>query len=132
MPVTVVAKNSGPAIDGTLELQEVLNAQPGVSGFPTYQAPISLASGAVKRIRGHVIEDTTGATVRARIVQNGRVRIAQDSVSTHTTSTLVGVLSDQAISLDGFAAVHPAGVAPPVVHLPAADIADAALPLRPF
>lgn len=132
MPVTVVAKNSGPAIDGTLELQEVLNGQPGVGGFPTYQAPISLASGAVKRIRGYIIEDTTGATVRARIVQNGRMLVSQDSASTSTTSTLIGVLSDQAISLDGFAAVHPAGVAARVVHLRADDIAESAIPLRAF
>src|ERR1700731_4026248 len=46
MPVTIVAKNSGAGIDGTLELQEVVSSQPDVSGFPVYQEPISLASGA--------------------------------------------------------------------------------------
>src|ERR1700731_4078062 len=72
MPVTIDAKNTGAGIDGTLELQEVLSGQPGISGLPIYQAPISLASGASKRIRGYVIEDTTGATIVARIVTNGR------------------------------------------------------------
>ena len=67
MPVTVVAKNSGAGIDGTLEIQEALNAQPGVGGFAIYQQPISLASGAVKRIKTYVVEDTTGATITARI-----------------------------------------------------------------
>ncbi len=132
MPVTVDAKNSGAGIDGTLELQEVLNSQPGVGGFPIYQAPISLASGASKRIRGYVVEDTIGATITARIVQNGRVIVSQDSSSGSSTSTLIGVLSDQPTSLDGFAAVHPASVAARVVHLRADEIADSAIPLRAF
>ena len=116
MPVTVVAKNGGAGIDGTLELQETLNGQPDVSGFPVYQAPISLASGASKRIRAYAIIDTTGATITARIVQNGRVIVSQDSTSPSTTSTLIGVLSDQGTSLDTFAAVHPASVAARVAN----------------
>src|ERR1700674_3638053 len=132
MPVTVVAKNSGAGIDGTLELQETLNGQPDVSGFPVYQAPISLASGASKRIRAYAIIDTTGATITARIVQNGRVIVSQDSTSPSTTSTLIGVLSDQGTSLDTFAAVHPASVAARVVHLAAGDLAESAIPLRAF
>ena len=132
MPVTVVAKNGGAGIDGTLELQETLNGQPDVSGFPVYQAPISLASGASKRIRAYAIIDTTGATITARIVQNGRVIVSQDSTSPSTTSTLIGVLSDQGTSLDTFAAVHPASVAARVVHLAAGDLAESAIPLRAF
>jgi hypothetical protein len=133
MPVTVVAKNGGPGIDGTLELQEVLNGQPGVGGFAVYQAPISLASGATKRIRGYVVENATGATITARIVQNGRVIVSRDSGgASSTTSTLIGVLSDQPTSLDGFAAVHPASVAARVVHLRTEDIAESAIPLRAF
>src|ERR1700674_3395109 len=132
MPVTVVAKNSGAGIDGTLELQETLNGQPDVSGFPVYQAPISLASGASKRIRAYAIIDTTGATITARIVQNGRVIVSQDSTSPSTTSTLIGVLSAQGTSLDTFAAVHPASIAARVVHLAAGDLAEAAIPLRAF
>src|SRR5712664_4017465 len=58
MPVTVVAKNAGAAIDGTLELQEVFSSQPGVAGGTIYQAPISLAGGATKRIRGYVVENS--------------------------------------------------------------------------
>src|ERR1700730_8432839 len=132
MPVTVVAKNGGAGIDGTLELQETLNGQPDVSGLPVYQAPISLASGASKRIRAYAIIDTTGATITARIVQNGRVIVSQDSTSPSTTSTLIGVLSDQGTSLDTFAAVHPASVAARVVHLAAGDLAESAIPLRAF
>ena len=132
MPVTVVAKNSGAGIDGTLELQETLNGQPDVSGFPVYQAPISLASGASKRIRAYAIVETSGATITARIVQNGRAIVSQDSASTSTTSTMIGVLSDQGTSLDTFAAVHPASIAARVVHLAAGDLAESAIPLRAF
>ncbi len=131
MPVTVVAKNGGAAIDGTLELQEALNGQPEVSGFPVYQEPISLASGATKRIRAYAI-DSSGATITARIVQNGRVIASQDSGSTSTPTTMIGVLSDQGTSLDSFAAVHPASVTARVVHLTAGDIAESAIPLRAF
>src|SRR3989441_766307 len=132
MPVTVVAKNSGAGIDGTLEVQEALNGQPNVSGFPIYQEPISLASGAIKRIRTYVSVDTTGATITARIVQNGRVIVSRDAASASTTSTLIGVPSDQPPSLAGFAAVPPASVAARVVHLTAGDIAESAIPLRAF
>jgi hypothetical protein len=132
MPVTVVAKSGGAGIDGTLEIQETLSGQPDVNGFPVYQAPISLASGASKRIRAYAIIDTSGATITARIVQNGRVIVSQDSASTSTTSTLIGVLSDQGTSLDTFAAVHPASVAARVVHLAAGDLAESAIPLRAF
>jgi hypothetical protein len=76
--------------------------------------------------------DAAGATVTARIVQNGRVVIAQDSGSVSTTSMMIGVLSDQGTSLDSFAAVHPASVAARVVHLSAGEIADSAIPLRAF
>ena len=52
MPVTIDAKNTGAGLDGTLEIQEVLNAQPGVGGgFAIYHESISLASGVSKRIR---------------------------------------------------------------------------------
>src|SRR5256886_4967069 len=68
----------------------------------------------------------------ARIVQNGRVIVSKDAASASTTSTLIGVLSDQPTSLDGFAAVHPASVAARVVHLRADDIAESAIPLRAF
>src|SRR3989442_1616087 len=132
MPVTIDAKNTGAAVAGTLEVQEALNGQPGVNGLPIYHQSISLATGSSKRIRTYVTVDTTGATITARIVQNGRVIVSRDAASASTTSTLIGVLSDQPTSLDGFAAVHPASVAARVVHLRADDIADSAIPLRAF
>src|SRR5713101_6134089 len=116
MPVTVDARNSGAGIEGTLEIQGALNAQPGVGGFPIYQQPISLASGATKRIRSYVVGDSSGATVTARIVQNGRIIVSQNSGAATATTTLIGVLSDQATALDSFAAVHPGSVAARVVH----------------
>src|SRR6266550_2058347 len=131
-PVTVDAHNTGADVDGTLEVRESLNAQPGVTGFTIYQQPISLASGASKRVRIFLVEDTTGATVTARVIQNGRVAVSQDSVSSSTTSTLIGVLSDQSSALDDFAAIHPGGIAARVVHLHADDIADSAIALRGF
>src|SRR6202022_1819004 len=132
--VTIDAKNAGGGVDGTLEVQEVLSGQPGVGGLPIYQAPISLASGASKRIRTYVTLDTTGASVTARIIQSGRVIVSQGwaGPTGGTPSTLIGVLSDQATSLDGFAAVHPASVNARVVHLRADEIAESALPLRAF
>src|SRR2546428_1989954 len=131
-PVTIDAPNTGADVDGTLEVRESLNAQPGVTGFTIYQQPISLASGASKRVRTFLVEDTTGATVTARVIQNGRVAVSQDSVTSSTTSTLVGVLSDQSSAFDDFAAVHPGGTAARVVHLHADDIADSAIALRAF
>jgi len=132
MPVVIDARNSGAPIDGTIEVQESLSAQPGVSGTTIYQEPISLAAGASKRVRIYVVLDTTGATLGARLVQNGRVVASQDSVTNGTATTLIGVLSDQASSLDEFAAIHPAGVAARVIHLRADEIADSAIPLRAF
>src|ERR1700674_398104 len=134
MPVTIDAKNTGPGVDGTLEVQEVLTSQPGVTGLPIYQGPISLASGASKRIRTYVTIDTTLASVTARIVQSGRVVVSQDwaGPTGGTPSTLIGVLSDQGTSLDTFAAVHPASIAARVVHLAAGDLAESAIPLRAF
>jgi hypothetical protein len=132
MPVTIDAKNTGAGVDGTLEVQEALNGQPYVVGLPIYQQPISLASGSSKRIRAYVTVDAAGATVTARIVQNGREVVSQDSGSISTTSTMIGVLSDQGTSLDSFAAVHPASVAARVVHLTVGDIAESAIPLRAF
>ena len=132
MPVTIDAKNAGAGLDGTLEVQETLNGQPGVTGLPIYQQPISLASGATKRIRTYITVDTTGVTITARIVQNSRVVVSQDAASMSPTTTLIGVLSDQATSLDGFAAVHPASVAARVVHLRADEVAESAIALRAF
>src|SRR5438552_141909 len=132
MPVTIDAKNTGAGVDGTLEVQEALNGQPGVTGLPLYHESVSLATGASKRIRAFVTVDATGATITARIVQNGRAIVSKDAASASATSTLIGVLSDQPTSLDGFAAVHPASVAARVVHLRADYVAESGIPLRAF
>ena len=132
MPVTIDARNTGAGVDGMLEVRESLNGQPGVSGFTIYEEPISLASGANKRLRLYLEENTTGATITARITQQGRVVVSQDSASGATTSALIGVLSDQSAALDDFAAVHPGGIAARVVHLHPDDIADSSIPLRAF
>src|SRR2546425_3991200 len=132
MPVTIDAKNTGAGVDGTLEVQEALNGQPGVNGLPIYHQSISLATGSSKRIRTYVTVDTTGATITARIVQNGRVTVSRDAASASTTSTLIGVLSDQPRGLAGFAAVPRASRPARVVPLRADDIADSAIPLRAF
>src|SRR5919109_583399 len=71
MPVTVDAKTTGPGVDGTLEVQESLSSQPGVTGLTIYDQPISLATGASKRIRLYVDVETTGATITARILVDG-------------------------------------------------------------
>ncbi|OLD81219.1 MAG: hypothetical protein AUI33_01200 [Ignavibacteria bacterium 13_1_40CM_2_61_4] len=131
-PVTIDLRNTGADVDGRLEIQQSLNAQPGVTGFTIYQQPISLASGASKRVRIFLVEDTTGATVTARVIQNGRITASQNSVTSSTTSTLIGVLSDQSSAFDDFAAVHPGGTAARVVHLHADDVADSAIALRAF
>lgn len=131
-PVTVDARSNGPAVDGTLEIQESLNAQSGVSGLTVYQQPISLASGAAKRLRVYVEVDTTGATVTARIVQGGHVTASQSSILNTTTQYLIGVLSDQPTTLDDFAAIHPASIAARVVHLQPAEVAENAVALRAF
>src|SRR3989454_2083238 len=131
-PVTIALRNTGADVDGRLEIQQSLNAQPGVTGFTIYQQPISLASGASKRVRIFLVEDTTGATVTARVIQNGRITASQNSVTSSTTSTLIGVLSDQSSAFDDFAAVHPGGTAARVVHLHVDDVADSAIALRAF
>jgi len=67
-PVTIDARNTGADVDGVLEIQEALNAQPGVSGFTIYQQPISLPGGASKRVRTYLVEDTTGKGHTTRVV----------------------------------------------------------------
>jgi len=132
MPVTVDVHSSGPAVDGTLETQVSLNSQPYVSGLGIYQQPISLAGGATKRIRMYLSIDASGASVTARIVQNGRIIASQATLGSSTTSTLIGVLSDGSTTLDDFAAIHPASAAARVVHLRLDEIPESAIALRAF
>ncbi|HET9847915.1 MAG TPA: hypothetical protein VFR68_05105 [Candidatus Dormibacteraeota bacterium] len=132
MPVTVDAKNTGAGIDGTIEIQESLNGQPGTIGLTVYDQPISLAGGATKRIRMYAGVETTGITISARILQDGRVIASQDASPGGTTSALIGVLSDESTAFDEFAAIHPGGISARVVHLRADELAESAIPLRAF
>lgn len=132
MPVTIDIHSAGPAVDGTLQIQESLTSQPSVGGFAVYQQPISLAGGATKRIRAYVSIDTSGAAVTARVVENGRVIASQDSLANGTTTALIGVLSDVPTTLDDFAAIHPASVAARVVHLRLDEVPESAMALRAF
>src|SRR6267143_3629289 len=53
VPVTVDLTNSGPDVNGVLEVQAASNTGNGGPpiGAATYQTPISLASGATKHVR---------------------------------------------------------------------------------
>ena len=133
MPVTVDLTNSGPAVDGTLEVQA--NNSTGNGGPPlgaaTYQTPISLASGATKHVRTYVTQDVPG-TVAVRVVQDGHVVASQEtSVSNTYSGLMAGVISDQPSALDSLAIVR-AGLSPLVVHLTPAELSDSAPVLRAF
>jgi len=133
IPVAVDITNTGPDLDATLEIQATNTAGGGPPiGAAVYQAPVSLAAGATKHFRTYVSEDFPGAVV-ARVVQNGRELARQEApISNSFTGLMVGVLSDQASTLDGIGAVRAGGSAPLVVHLNAADVSDSALVLRAF
>src|SRR5438034_4034626 len=89
MPVTIDARNTGAGVDGTLEVQEALNGQPGVTGLPLYHESISLATGSSKRIRAYVTVDANGVTITARIVQNGRVIVDRKSTRLNSSHTVI-------------------------------------------
>src|SRR2546429_955501 len=133
VPVTVDLTNSGPAVDGTLEVQA--NNSTGNGGPPlgaaTYQTPISLASGATEHVRTYVTQDVPG-TVAVRVVQDGHVVASQEtSVSNTDSGLMAGVISDQPSALDSLAIVR-AGLSPLVVHLTPAELSDSAPVLRAF
>ena len=135
MPVAVDVTNRGSQFDGTLEVDTAGTSMASggpPAGTATYQTPISLASGATKHLRTYLSEDFPG-NVEVRIVQNGRVlQSAQFAVATSVSGLLVGVLSDDPTALDEIATIHPAGVAPSVVHLANTDLSDSAIVLRAF
>jgi hypothetical protein len=133
MPVIVDVTNSGPDIEGSLEVQAWSNGQNGPpAGNAVYQMPLSLTAGATKHFRTYVVEDYQGVTVTARIVQGGRVVATKDATNGSTSTALVGVVSDQPTALDNLAAVHPGGVGAGVAHLRPDEISDSALVLRAF
>lgn len=135
MPVSVDVTNSGPDLDGTLEIENGGSYASAKGGPPSssviYQTPVSLAAGATKHFRTYVSIDTPGA-VDVRIVQNGRVITSAQSPSAGTAGILVGVLSDQPATLDQLGAIQPGGSAPNVVHLAVADLPDSGVLLRGF
>ena len=136
MPVTVDITNTGPDLEATLEVQATNTpGTPGGGppvGAAVYQAPVSLAAGATKHFRTYISEDFPG-TVLARVLQNGREVARQEAATSSSfTGLMVGVLSDQASTLDGLAVVRAGGSNPLVVHLGAADVSDSALVLRAF
>jgi hypothetical protein len=118
IPVAVDITNTGPDLDATLEIQATNTPGGGPPiGAAVYQAPVSLAAGATKHFRTYVSEDFPGAVV-ARVVQNGRELVRQEApISNSFTGLMVGVLSDQASTLDGLGAVRAGGSNPLVVHL---------------
>jgi hypothetical protein len=133
MPVSVDVTNSGPDFEGMLEVQASNTAGGGPPiGIAVYQAPVTLASGATKHFRTYVSQDFPGS-VQATLVQNGHAVASQSSSAASTFSGLMaGILSDQPSTLDGLSSLHPAGSAPLVVHLAAADLSDSAPVLRAF
>jgi hypothetical protein len=132
MPVAIDVSNSGPDIDGTLEVSSGVALNGAPVGSATYQAHLSLASGATKHLKTYLVEDQAPAPVSIRIVQNGKVVASADAQSTSAATALIGVLSDQPAALDNFAAVHPGGVSANVVHLSLESLSDSAIHLRAF
>ena len=132
MPVTIDVSNSGPDIEGTLEVSSGVAMNGAPIGSATYQAHLSLASGATKHLKTYLVEDQAPAPVSIRIVQNGKVVASADAQSTSAATALIGVLSDQPAALDNFAAVHPGGVSANVVHLSLESLSDSAIHLRAF
>jgi hypothetical protein len=132
MPVTIDVTNSGPDIDGTLEVSAAVTPNGPPIGSASYQTHLSLASGATKHLKAWVIEDQAPSPVSVRIVQNGRVVASADATSGSPATALVGVLSDQPTALDAFGAVHPGGVTATVVHLSLDSLSDSAIQLRAF
>jgi hypothetical protein len=137
MPVIIDITNSGPNLEGTLEVQTAAGGFPakGVapSGLAAYRMPISLGTGTTKHVRTYVLQDQP-ASITVRVVEGGRVVSSQDvqAGNMNTSGLLIGILSDQAATLDGLAAVHPAGFSSGVVHLTADEISDSAVVLRAF
>src|SRR6266566_8568078 len=132
MPVVVDVTNTGPAVDGTLEVQ-ASNTMPGNGGPPigaaVYHMPLSLATGATKHVRTYVTEDFPGS-IDVRVVESGRLLASQTaSVSNTYSGLMAAVISDQAGSLDGLGIIR-SGLQPLVVHLAPAEISDSAPVLR--
>ncbi len=132
MPVNVDVTNNGPDFEGTLEIQGTSNVGGPPIGAAVYQAPASLASGATKHFRAYVSEDFPGP-FQVRLVQGGHVVASLETTAANTFSGLmVGVLSDQASTLDSLGSLRAGGSTPLVVHLAPADLSDSPQVLRAF
>src|SRR5258708_16732079 len=73
MPVAVDLTNTGPDLDGTLEVSTAAFANGPPIGSAIYTTHVSLASGATKHLKTYVIEDQAPSTVSVRLVVNGQV-----------------------------------------------------------
>lgn len=133
MPVSIDIANSGPELQGTIQLESVFSSQPGLPSPAIYEMPLSLAAGASKHLRSYaMVNPSAGLTLTVRVLQNGRQVASQTTTGGTNTGALIGVLSDDPVALDEFAAVHPGGISAHVAHLQSQDFADSAIVLRAF
>jgi len=133
MPVSIDLRNGGPDLEGTIQLESVFSSQPGLPSPAIYEMPLSLASGASKHLRSYaMVNPAAGLTLTVRVLQNGRELASQTTTGGTNAATMIGVLSDDPIALDEFAAVHPGGINARVAHLQSQDLADSAIVLRAF
>jgi hypothetical protein len=132
MPVAIDLTNTGPDVDGTLEVSTTAFANGPPIGPAIYTTHVSLASGATKHLKTYVIEDQAPSSVSVRLVVNGQVVATGGRAGGSAATALIGVLSDQPTALDSFAAVHPGSVSATVVHLSLEDMGESALLLRAF
>ena len=131
MPISIAVTNTGPDIDGTLQIQSSYGGKQGAAWPASYERPLVIANGATKYFRTYLVQDP-GITVTVRIVKNGRILVSQGTAGTSSASALIGVLSDDSTALDDFAAVRPGGVSATVVHLGLADLVDSPIALHSF
>jgi hypothetical protein len=131
MPITIVVTNSGPEVDGNLEITNSYGGRSGLAWPAIYERPVVLATGSTKYFRTYLSADPS-LTVTVRIVKNGQILASQVAAGTRSASTLIGVLSDDSTALDNLAAVNPGGLRPSVVHLGLSDLVDSAPALRSF
>src|ERR1700693_5229311 len=79
MPVTIDVTNTGPGIEGTLEVSPAVTSNGPPIGSASYETHLSLASGATKHLKAWVIEDQAPSPVSVSIIQNGRVVASADA-----------------------------------------------------
>src|SRR5712691_6345376 len=132
MPVSIDLTNTGPDLDGTLEVSTAAFANGPPIAPAIYTTHVSLASGATKHLKTYVIEDQAPSSVSVRLLVNGQVVATGSRAGGSAAVPLIGVLSDLPTALDSFAALHPGSVSATVVHLSLGDMGESALLLRAF